>query len=138
MRHRTAGLVALLVFTLPAWACNVNTLTAWGDLAATAGAIWSAIWATPEPDYYAVSLFCSEGLKEAHGDPPQPYVDAIAATTQEIAAAWGISPPFSETLTVGDSFPKPDGCESLFSSSPPQYHRRNESASESSLSSVSL
>jgi hypothetical protein len=106
---RRRCLFAILVLALPVLACNLGALGAWGDLVATAGAIWSATWAKPEPDYYAISLFCSETLKDTHGDPPQPYVDAIIVTTLEIAAAWGIEPPYSRTLTLGNAYAKPDG-----------------------------
>ncbi len=37
------------------------------------------------------------------------YVDAIAMTTQEIAAAWGVSVPYSTTFTLGTPYAKPDG-----------------------------
>jgi len=112
MRRRglLRGRLIVVIFVLLALlACNPSALNAWGDLADTARVIWAAVWATPEPDYPAISIFSGEGLKVAYGDPPEPYVDAVAATTIEIAAAWGISPPYSQTFTLGSPYDKPDG-----------------------------
>jgi hypothetical protein len=107
MRRRICLIVLLLA--LPTLACNLGALEAWGDLADTARAIWAAVWTTPKPDYTAVSIFCSDGVKTTYGDPPEAYVDEIISSTEEIAAAWGISPPYSETFTLGTHYDKPDG-----------------------------
>jgi hypothetical protein len=101
--------IVILILALVLLACNLEALDAWGDLAATARAIWAAVWTEPEPDYPAISLFSGEDLKATHGDPPQPYVEALIATTQEIAGAWAISPPYSHTFTLGTPYAKPDG-----------------------------
>ena len=107
---RRGFVVAILILVAtPLLACNPNVVTAWGDLLETAKAIWAGIWTTPEPDYYGISILCSADLLAAHGNPPVPYVDAIAGTTEEIAAAWGIAQPYSLTFTVGSAYPKPDG-----------------------------
>ena len=101
MRKRANFILSLmLLLATPLLACNPNVVTAWGDLVETAKIIWAGIWATPEPDYYGISILCSEDLLAAHGNPPVPYVDAIAATTEEIAAAWGIAQPYSLTFTL--------------------------------------
>ena len=111
MTHRRTGLVLSLMLLLatPLLACNPNVVTAWGDLLATARAIWAGMWATPEPDYYGISILCSEDLLAAHGNPPVPYVNAVISTTEEIAAAWGIARPYSVTFTLGPTYDKPDG-----------------------------
>lgn len=107
---RKGLIVAILVLTAtPLLACNPNVVTAWGDLLETAEAIWAGIWATPEPDYYGISILCSEDLLAAHGNPPVPYVDAVAATTEEIATAWGVAQPYSLTFSLGPTYAKPDG-----------------------------
>jgi hypothetical protein len=107
--RRNLRLLAVLALTLPILACTISVLPAWGDLQATAQAIWASIWASPEPDYYAFSIFCSESLTAAYGNPPKTYVDDIALTTQEIADAWGVGLPYSTTFTLGAPYPKPDG-----------------------------
>jgi len=99
----------LLLLAMPLLACNPNVVTAWGDLVETAKIIWAGIWATPEPDYYGISILCSEDLLATYGNPPAPYVDDIAATTEEIAAAWSIAQPYSLTFTLGPTYVKPDG-----------------------------
>mgnify|MGYP001049923530 CR=1 FL=1 len=111
MMHRKTGFIISLILLLatPLLACNPNVVTAWGDLLETAQVIWSAIWATPEPDYYAISVVCSEELLAAYGNPPEAYVDAIITTTNKIAAAWGIPEPYSITFTIGLTYTKPDG-----------------------------
>jgi len=111
MKRKKADLVLSLMLLLatPLLACNPNVVTAWGDLAETAEAIWAGIWAMPEPDYYGLSILCGEDLLAAYGNPPVPYVDAIAATTEEIAAAWGIAQPYSLTFSLGPTYAKPDG-----------------------------
>jgi hypothetical protein len=107
--RRNLRLLAVLALTLLILACTISVLPAWGDLEATAQAIWSLIWASPEPDTYALSLFCSESLLAAYGNPPKTYVDDVVVTTQEIAAAWGIGLPYSTTFTLGAPYAKPDG-----------------------------
>jgi hypothetical protein len=110
MKNRLVFVLCLaLLLGLPLLACNPNVVTAWGDLVATAQVIWAGIWASPEPDYYAISFVCDEDLLAAYGNPPQSYVDSIALTTLEIAAAWGIAPPYSQTFTLGPVYAKPDG-----------------------------
>ena len=114
MTHRRHLLLALVVLlATPLLSCNPNVVTAWGDLVETAKAIWAGIWSTPEPDYYGISVLCSDDLLAAHGNPPGLYVDAIAATTEEIADAWGVAQPYSLTFTVGPAFAKPDGSERM-------------------------
>jgi len=105
------GLVVSLVLLLatPLLACNPNVVTAWGNLLETAQIIWSSLWTTPEPDYYAISVVCTEDLLATYGNPPIPYVDEVIATTEEIAAAWGIGQPYSTTFTIGPTYAKPDG-----------------------------
>ncbi len=111
MKHPRIGCLLSLILLLatPLLACDPNVVTAWGDLVETAKAIWSGIWATPEPDYYGISILCSEDLLATYGNPPVPYVDAVAATTEEIAAAWGVARPYSLTFTLGPTYAKPDG-----------------------------
>jgi hypothetical protein len=107
--HKRGILLALiLTLALPLLACNPNVLTAWGDLLATAQFIWSLAWTTP-PDYEAIGVLCTESLLVAHGEPPISYVDEIRLTTAEIAAAWGVSVPYSTTFTLGTPYAKPDG-----------------------------
>jgi hypothetical protein len=107
---RKGLIVAILILiATPLLACNPNVVTAWGDLLETARTIWAGIWATPEPDYYGISILCSEDLLAAHGNPPVSYVDHIITTTQEIAAAWGVAQPYSLTFTLGPTYAKPDG-----------------------------
>ena len=84
-------------------------LNAWGDLLGTARFIWASMWTTPEPDYDAIGIVCTQELLAAYGEPPVAYVDDIRMTTEQIAAAWGVSLPYSTTFTVGTPFPKPDG-----------------------------
>jgi hypothetical protein len=98
-----------LLLSLPLWACNPNVVTAWGDLVNTAKIIWNSLWTTPEPDYYAISVVCSEDLLATYGNPPNAYVDDVAQTAQEIAAAWGINQPYSLTFSLGQTYVKPDG-----------------------------
>jgi hypothetical protein len=110
MRHkRYFVLVLFLMLATPLLACNPNVLNAWGDLLATARFIWASIWTTPEADYDAIGILCTQELLAAYGEPPVAYVDGIRMTTEEIAAAWGVSLPYSTTFTVGALFPKPDG-----------------------------
>ncbi len=108
-QRRYFFLSLVLLLSTPLLACDPNVVTAWGDLIETAGVIWSGIWATPEPDYYGISILCSEDLLVAHGNPPLSYVDRIITTTEEIAAAWGIGQPYSLTFTIGPTYTKPDG-----------------------------
>ncbi|MGD2205582.1 MAG: hypothetical protein PVH17_02275 [Anaerolineae bacterium] len=110
MKNRgTFAFCLLLLLALPLLACNPNVVTAWGDLLETAEAIWAGIWATPEPDYYGISILCDPDLLAAYGNPPNAYVDDVALTTQEIATLWGVSPPYTQTLTLGTPYVKPDG-----------------------------
>lgn len=109
MNNKAAVVILLSCLLFLSLACNASTLEAWGDLVETARAIWASTWTTPEPDYYAISVFCTDDLKATHGDPPEAYVQAIVATTHEIAAAWGIGQPFSQTFTIGPYYDKPDG-----------------------------
>jgi len=111
MKHPRIGCILSLILLLatPLLACDPNVVTAWGDLVETAKIIWAGIWATPEPDYYGISILCGEDLLAAHGNPPVPYVDAIATTTEEIAAAWDVAQPYSLTFTLGPTYAKPDG-----------------------------
>jgi hypothetical protein len=103
-------LLALTVLlATPILACNPNVLNAWGDLLASARFIWDSIWTTPESDYDAIGLLCTQSLLATYGDPPVPYVDAIAMTTQEIAMAWGVTVPYSTTFSLGTPYAKPDG-----------------------------
>lgn len=106
MKHRRAMLAIVLPMLL---ACSAAALEAYGDLIATAQAIWDCTWARPEPDYDAISVLCVKDLLATYGDPPVTYVDSIRATTQEIAAAWGIAEPYTATFTLGAPYPKPDG-----------------------------
>jgi hypothetical protein len=110
MQKRTGFILSLLLLlATPLLACDPNVVTAWGDLRATARAIWAGIWATPEPDYYGISILCSEDLLATYGNPPVPYVDAIITTTEEIAAMWGLAQPYSLTFSLGPTYEKPDG-----------------------------
>ena len=110
MRHKRRLLLALIVLlATPLLACNPNVLNAWGDLLASARFIWDSVWTVPEPDYEAIGILCTENLLATYGEPPVTYVDAIAMTTQEIAAAWGVSVPYSTTFTLGTPYTKPDG-----------------------------
>jgi hypothetical protein len=111
MKHPRIGclLSLILLLGMPLLACDPNVVTAWGDLLATAKAIWSVIWATPEPDYYGISILCSEDLLATYGNPPVPYVDRIITTTEEIATAWSVAQPYSVTFTLGPTYLKPDG-----------------------------
>jgi hypothetical protein len=110
MRRKRAFLVAVLVLlATPLLACNPNVLNVWGDLLASARFIWDSMWAVPEPDYDAIGILCTESLLAAYGEPPVAYVDDIRLTTEEIAAAWGVSVPYSTTFTLGTPYPKPDG-----------------------------
>jgi len=84
-------------------------LNAWGDLLGTARFIWASMWTTPEPDHDAIGIVCTQELLAAYGEPPVAYVDNIRMTTEEIAAAWGVSLPYSTTFSVGTPFAKPDG-----------------------------
>ena len=101
--------ILITLFALPLMACNPYVLNAWGDLLATAQFIWDAIWATPEPDAEAIGILCTESLLAAHGEPPAAYVEDIRLTTEEIAAAWGVSVPYSTTFSLGTPYAKPDG-----------------------------
>ena len=110
MRHKRSFLLALLVLVaMPLLACNPNVLNAWGDMLASAEFIWDSIWTEPDPDYEAIGILCTQELLAAYGEPPVAYVDAIAMTTQEIAAAWGVTVPYSATFTLGTPYTKPDG-----------------------------
>ena len=110
MRHKRRFLFALIVLlATPLLACNPNVLNAWGDLLASARFVWDSIWTVPEPDYEAIGILCTESLLATFGEPPVAYVDAIAMTTQEIAAAWGVTMPYSATFTLGTPYTKPDG-----------------------------
>ena len=110
MRHKRRFLFALVVLlATPLLACNPNVLNAWGDLLASAQFIWDSIWTVPEPDHEAIGILCTESLLATYGEPPVAYVDAIAMTTQEIAAAWGVRAPYSTTFTLGAPYVKPDG-----------------------------
>jgi hypothetical protein len=100
--------LAVLLAT-PLLACNPYVLNAWGDLLATAQFIWDAIWATPEPDVEAIGILCTQSLLAAHGEPPAAYVDSIRLTTEEIAAVWGVTVPYSTTFSLGTPYAKPDG-----------------------------
>jgi hypothetical protein len=102
-------LALALLLALPLLACNPNVLNAWGDLLAGARFLWGAMWTAPEPDYDAIGLLCSQGLLAAYGEPPVAYVDDIRLTTEQIAAAWGISVPYSTTFTLGTPYARPDG-----------------------------
>jgi hypothetical protein len=93
----------------PLLACNPYVLNAWGDLMASARFIWSSMWTTPDPDYDAIGILCTQELLAAYGEPPVAYVDDIRMTTTQIAAAWGVSMPYSTTFSVGTPFSKPDG-----------------------------
>jgi hypothetical protein len=99
----------MVLAATPLLACNPNVLNAWGDLAATAQFIWDSIWRTPQPDSEAIGVLCTESLLATYGEPPLPYVLDIMVTTEEIAAAWGISMPYSTTFSLGAPYPKPDG-----------------------------
>jgi hypothetical protein len=110
MKHKREFLLALIVLlATPLLACNPNVLNAWGDLLASARFIWDSIWTVPEPDYEAIGILCTESLLATYGEPPFAYVDAIAMTTEEIAAAWGVTVPYSTTFTLGTPYAKPDG-----------------------------
>jgi len=111
MKRTKAGFTASLVLllALPLLACDPNVVSAWGDLRATARVLWAGIWANPEPDYYGISILCSQDLLAAQGNPPYDYVDDIIRTTEEIAAAWGVARPYSVTFTLGAPYAKPDG-----------------------------
>ncbi len=110
MRKRKRLWPALAVLAgAPLLACNPNVLNAWGDLLAGAQFIWDSIWTVPDRDYEAIGILCTESLLATYGEPPVAYVDAIALTTQEIAAAWGVTAPYSTTFTLGAPYPKPDG-----------------------------
>jgi hypothetical protein len=110
MTHKRHFLLALIVLlATPLLACNPNVLNAWGSLLDTAQFIWDSIWTEPEPDYYAISVLCTESLLATYGEPPVAFVDAIAMTTDEIAAAWGVTMPYSTTFTLGTPYSKPDG-----------------------------
>jgi hypothetical protein len=110
MKRRKHALLALAILVVtPLLACNPNVLNAWGDLLATARFIWASIWTTPEADYDAIGILCTQELLAAYGEPPVAYVDGIRMTTEEIAAAWGVSVPYSATFSVGTPFAKPDG-----------------------------
>jgi hypothetical protein len=106
-KHFLAALVMLLA--MPLLACNPNVLNAWGSLLASAQFIWDSIWTTPESDYEAIGLLCTQSLLATYGEPPVSYVDAIAMTAEEIAAAWGVTVPYSATFTLGTPYAKPDG-----------------------------
>jgi hypothetical protein len=110
MKHRPRFLLALIfLLAIPLLACNPNVLNAWGNLLASAQFIWDSIWTEPEPDYEAIGILCTESLLATYGEPPVAYVDAIAMTTEEIAAAWGMTVPYSATFTLGTPYTKPDG-----------------------------
>jgi hypothetical protein len=109
MRHRIHFLLAVLILVAtPLLACNPVVLEAWGDLAATARAIWDSLWAEPEPDYEAIGILSAPDLLARFGQPPVAYVDSLVLAIQEIAAAWDLAPPYTSVLTLGDPFPKPD------------------------------
>ena len=110
MRRKRNYLLALIVLlATPLLACDPSVLNAWGDLLASAQFIWDSIWTAPESDYEAIGILCTENLLATHGEPPVAYVDAIAMTAEEIAAAWGVSIPYSTTFTLGTPYAKPDG-----------------------------
>ena len=111
MTRKRARLTAILaaMLAMPLLACNPNVLSAWGDLLGTARFIWASMWTTPDPDYDAIGIVCTQELLAAYGEPPVAYVDDVRMTTGQIAAAWGVSLPYSTTFTVGTPFPKPDG-----------------------------
>jgi len=90
VKKRKSFLLALLVLlAIPLLACNPNVLNAWGDLLATARFIWTSILTTPEPDFDAIGILCTQSLLAAYGEPPVAYVTDIRLTTEQIAAAWG-------------------------------------------------
>jgi hypothetical protein len=102
-------LTLILLLAIPLLACNPLVLNAWGDLLDSARFIWASLWTTPEPDYDAIGILCTQSLLATYGEPPVAYVDAIAMTTQEIAAAWGVTVPYSATFSLGTPYAKPDG-----------------------------
>jgi hypothetical protein len=101
--------LAVLLLAIPLLACNPLVLNAWGDLLDSARFIWASLWTTPEPDYDAIGILCTQSLLAAYGEPPVAYVDAIRLTTTDIAAAWGVTVPYSATFTLGSPYTKPDG-----------------------------
>jgi len=110
VRHKRNFVLALLVLVaMPLLACDPNVVNAWGDLLASAQFIWNSIWTEPEPDYEAIGILCTQSLLATYGEPPFAYVDSIAMTTQEIAAAWGVTVPYLTTFTLGTPYAKPDG-----------------------------
>jgi hypothetical protein len=110
MRLKRNLVLALLVLVaMPLLACDPNVVTVWGDLLASAQFIWDSIWTQPERDYDAIGILCTQSLLATYGEPPFAYVDAIAMTTEEIAAAWGVTVPYSATFSLGTPYAKPDG-----------------------------
>ncbi len=110
MKRKRQFLFALILMAaIPLLACNPNVLDAWGDLTETAQFIWDSIWTEPESDYEAIGVLCSDTLLAEHGNPPYAYVDDLILTTEEIAAAWGVTVPYSATFTLGTPYAKPDG-----------------------------
>ena len=110
MRLKRNMMLALIVLlATPLLACNPNVLKVWGDLLASVRFIWDSIWTVPQPDYEAIGILCTESLLVVHGEPPVSYVNDIILTTEEIAAAWGVSVPYSTTFTLGTPYAKPDG-----------------------------
>ena len=110
MRHKRNFVLALLLLVaMPLLACDPNVVNVWGDLLASAQFIWDSIWTQPERDYDAIGILCTQSLLATYGEPPVAYVDAIAMTTQEIAAVRGVTVPYSTTFTLGTPYAKPDG-----------------------------
>jgi hypothetical protein len=110
MKQKRNFLLALVILlATPLLACDPNVLNAWGDLLASAQFIWDSIWTVPDPDYEAIGILCTQSLLATYGEPPVAYVEAIAMTTEEIAAAWGVTVPYSATFTLGTPYTKPDG-----------------------------
>ena len=97
MIRKRAKLIAILaaMLAMPLLACNPNVLNTWGDLLGTARFIWTSMWTTPEPDYDAIGIVCTQELLAAYGEPPVAYVDNIRMTTGQITAAWGSCTNFS-------------------------------------------
>lgn len=106
---RRLMVVGIALLALPLLACNPAVLEAWGDLLATAWAVWDSLWTEPDPDYEAVGILSTPGLLDLFGEPPAPYVDSIIRTIRRIADTWGLTPPYSDAFTIGDPYPKPDG-----------------------------
>lgn len=106
---RRLMVVGIALLALPLLACNPAVLEVWGDLLATARAVWDSLWTEPDPDYEAVGILSAPELLDLFGEPPVPYVDSIIRTVRRIANAWGLASPYSTAFTIGDPYPKPDG-----------------------------